>query len=68
MSSFKYKCVTVDAQMKTPDKNSLNYTTIQFQVLLNQMITKGNYIKHRSISLGNGLVYHEILMKPEAGE
>jgi hypothetical protein len=54
--------------MKTPDKNSLNYTNIQFQVLLNQMITKGNYIKHRSIPIGNGLLYHEILMKPEAGE
>lgn len=68
MASFKYKCVTVDTQMKSPDKNSLHYTNIQFQVLLNQMITKDNYIKHRSTSLGNGLVYHEILMKPEAGE
>jgi len=38
---------------------------VQFQVLLNQLITNGTYIKHRTTAVGNFL-YHEILVKPEA--
>ena len=63
MASFKFKNVIVDVTMSTPDKDSQYYTNIQFQVLLNQLITKGTYIKHRTIAVGTFL-YHEVLIKP----
>lgn len=65
MASFKFKNVIVDVTMSTPNKDSQYYTNVQFQVLLNQLITKGTYIKHRTIAVGNFL-YHEVLVKPEA--
>jgi hypothetical protein len=65
MASFKFKNVIVDVTMSAPNKESQYYTNVQFQVLLNQLITNRTYIKHRTTAVGNFL-YHEILVKPEA--
>ena len=65
MASYKFKIVTADLTMGTPDKESAFYTLIQVQVLINQMITNGTYIKHRVIAVGEKYLNYEILVRPE---
>jgi hypothetical protein len=65
MASYKFKLVTSDLTMVTPVKESLYYTQVQVQVLINQMITKGTYIKHRVTPVGDKYLNYEILVKPE---
>jgi len=67
--TYKYVCVLVDTKLVTQGKKDGKvYSLIQFQVLLNAMITKGVYIKHRTVALPDGMLYHEILKKPEEHE
>jgi len=65
MASYKFKFVTVDLTMVSPDKDSQFYTLIQVQVLLNQMVTKGTYLKHRVTPVGEKYLSYEILLRPE---
>lgn len=66
---FKFVCILVDTKLTTAGKKDGKiYSLIQFQVLLNQMITNGTYIKHRTVALPDGMLYHEILAKPTEGE
>jgi hypothetical protein len=65
MASYKFKIVNCDLTMVTSVKDSQYYTQVQVQVLINQMITKGTYIKHRITPVGQQYLNYEILVKPE---
>lgn len=65
MASYKFKIVNCDLTMVTPVKDSPYYTQVQVQVLINQAITKGSYIKHRITPVGDKYLNYEILVRPE---